>query len=173
VIIIQIEKKNIQPHRCPVINAPTDGERNSFSHRITGFSQEWHFSTFPVQNYIFLSRAYCSRAGIITTHVLKLIIHRIDLRIILSLYITIGIGHAYYRVIHQIPKCNSALHCISYASILGNWGIATPDFGQGVVGALGCLRGSWTGLRKHYSLFCTESTSESVIFSSFFKKEIN
>jgi len=45
-----------------------------------------------------------------------------------------------------------------------------PDFGLGVVGVAGDRRGSRTGLRKHYSLFCTESTLESVFFRLFMRK---
>jgi len=46
----------------------------------------------------------------------------------------------------------------------GSWRVATPRFWAGVVGSQGFVRRSWTGLGKHYSLFCEESTLESVFF---------
>jgi len=42
-----------------------------------------------------------------------------------------------------------------------SWGFGgsrPADFGLEVVGSQEVEVGSWTGLEKHYSLFCTEST---------------
>ena len=47
----------------------------------------------------------------------------------------------------------------------GGWGVATPSFGLGGSwDVAGGRRGSWTGLGKHYSVFCTESKLENVFF---------
>jgi len=56
------------------------------------------------------------------------------------------------------------------ASILGGWGVATPRFWAGGHGVTGGRRGSWTELGKHYSLFCTEITLQSVFFVFFIRK---